>query len=219
MAAHDGTRTIVATPHVNSTFALDPGTLSGRLREVHERLRRERIRIRVLAGGELAHDAVGRLSQTQLEQLAQGPPGHRWLLLEAPFSGPLPPFIEAADEIRRRGFEIVLAHPERSLASVAGGWQAIEREIRAGSWMQINAWSVAGLHGERARIDSLRILRATRRVAVASDAHGPHRAPALPLAVDALKALGEPNPSPLASEVPEVLLAQGLQGGSLALAA
>lgn len=131
-AADEGTFTIVATPHVNSTFALDVTTVSGRVRQVAERLRRERIPVDVQAGGELAYDIVGHLSQNQLESIAQGPPKYRWLLLEAPFGGLDKAFRATADELRQRGFGIVVAHPERSLASVQAGWRVIECEIVIG---------------------------------------------------------------------------------------
>ncbi|MGN6166649.1 MAG: CpsB/CapC family capsule biosynthesis tyrosine phosphatase [Solirubrobacteraceae bacterium] len=85
-AASDGTRITVATPHVNSAFALDVNTLPERVRQVAERLRRERIPVRVLAGGELAHHVADRLSQRRLECIAQGPPGRRWICLRRPSS-------------------------------------------------------------------------------------------------------------------------------------
>ncbi len=218
-AAKEGTRTIVATPHVNSTCGLDVDTLSERVRQVAAGLRRERVPVMVLAGGELAHDVVDRLSQRQLESIAQGPPEHRWLLLEAPFSGLDETFAAVADELRQRGFGIVVAHPERSLANVQAGWGAIEHELAVGSAMQVNAWSVAGLHGERARIEALRILHVARRVVVSSDAHGPHRVPSLRLAVDVLTRLGHRNPQCLTSTSPEALLTNGLPKAPVDLAA
>jgi protein-tyrosine phosphatase len=218
-AAYEGTHTIVTTPHVNSTFALDVDTLSERVRQVAERLRRERVPVRVLAGGELAHDVAGRLSQRQLESIAQGPLEHRWVLLEAPFSGLDDAFTAAADELRQRGFGIVVAHPERSLANAQAGWRVVEREIAAGSAMQVNAWSVAGLHGERARMEALRVLRAAARVVVSSDAHGPLRVPSLRLAVDVLTRLGLNNPRRLMSTTPEALLTDGLPRAPAELAA
>jgi protein-tyrosine phosphatase len=218
-AASEGTRTIVATPHVNSVWAFDVSTLPERVRQVSERLRRGRVPIGVLGGGELAHHLVDRLSERQLDYMAQGPPGHRWLLLEAPLTGLDETFTAAADQLRQRGFGIVVAHPERSLANVQAGWRSIEHEVQAGSAMQVNAWSVAGLHGERARIDALNILRMTRRVAISSDAHGPHRVPSLRLAMDILTRLGHNSPRRLVSTVPQALLSNGLPGAAAELAA
>lgn len=194
-------------------------TVPERVRQVTEFLRRERIGVTLLAGGELAREVVDRLSQRELECVAQGPPGHRWLLLEAPLAGLDGTFTAAADELRQRGFGVVVAHPERALARCRAGWHAIEHELAASSAMQINAWSLAGLHGEHARAQALRVLRATQSVAVASDAHGPQRAPSLKLAMDALTGLGVRSPSRLTCAVPQALLAGGLPMASAALAA
>src|SRR5919201_5432051 len=112
-AASDGTGTIVATPHVRSDFLTDVSDLPERVREVQQALDRERIAVRVLPGGELGYDMVGRLTQPELEVLAQGPPGCRWLLVESPFAGFGPDFPAATDELRDRGFGVVVAHPER----------------------------------------------------------------------------------------------------------
>ncbi|MGN6166648.1 MAG: CpsB/CapC family capsule biosynthesis tyrosine phosphatase, partial [Solirubrobacteraceae bacterium] len=128
-------------------------------------------------------------------------------LLEAPFVGLDSTFTTAADELRQRGFGIVVAHPERSLANAQSGWRVIEHEVQMGSAMQVNAWSVVGLNGERARIEALRILRVSRYVAVSSDAHGSHRVPSLRLAVDVLTRLGHESPRRLTSTIPQALLA------------
>jgi protein-tyrosine phosphatase len=219
MAVADGTRRIVATPHVNGLFATDVSRLPDEVRMVTERLRRERLGVRVQCGGELAPEMVGRLSEAELKSIAQGPAGKQWLLLEPPLTGFDGAFAAAADELRGRGFGIVVAHPERSLGVGQSEWQLLEREIRAGSGIQLTAWSFAGLHGERARANAIRLLRAAPLVAVASDAHGLQRPPSLRLALDALTGLGERNPRRLIAEVPQTLLQRGLPARSKALAA
>jgi hypothetical protein len=57
---------------------------------------------------------AGRLTQNELESISQGPPGRRWLLLEAPFAGMYEGYTAAADEPRERGFAVVVGHPERA---------------------------------------------------------------------------------------------------------
>ena len=116
-AVADGTSTIVATPHVHPQHIVAPSEIPACVRELDERLRLEHIPLRVLPGGELAHDMVGRLSGGSLETIAHGPPGRRWLLLESPFDGLDGRFTAAADELRRRGFAVLVAHPERSQPS------------------------------------------------------------------------------------------------------
>jgi protein-tyrosine phosphatase len=219
MAVADGTRTIVATPHVNGLFDIDISSLPEQVRLVSERLRRERVPVRVLCGGELAPERVDRLSQAELKSIAQGPEGRQWLLLEAPLTGLDGMFAAAATELRARGFGIVVAHPERSLGKAPSHWQTLEREIQAGSGLQLTAWSLAGLHGEWARTTAVRLLRTASLVAVSSDAHGGDRVPALRLANDALTGLGARNPRRFTAGVPEMLLRRGLRPRSRALAA
>ena len=218
-AAAEGTRTIVATPHVNPTCPTDVRTLPDRVAEVAERVRRERVRIRVICGAELSHEMVGSLSQAELELIAHWPVGRRWILLEASLAGLDDEFTKAAEELRGRGFGVVVAHPERSLVNFHAGWRVLEYELAAGSAMQVNAWSVAGLYGDRVRINAFRLLHAAPRVAIASDAHGLERMPALRMALDALTGSGERDPVRLMSSVPQALLRYGLSARPEALAA
>lgn len=215
-AADQGTRTIVATPHVNLTSTPDVGSLPARVQEVSEALRRAGIPIRVLCGGELAPNRALQLSRAELETIAQGPPGRRWVLLEAPLTGLTDDFTPVADELRARGFATVIAHPERALSRFHGAWPVLEHEFAAGSAMQVNTWSLAGLYGERTRIDALRVLQATRRVCVASDAHGPKRRPTLKLALDCLEASGLADAGQFVDAIPRALLADGLSSRPLA---
>lgn len=62
-ASAEGTRTILATPHVNLQYVAEVDILPDCVAEVSERpLRRERIEIQVLLGAELSHERVGRLT-------------------------------------------------------------------------------------------------------------------------------------------------------------
>lgn len=208
-AVADGTRTVVATPHIHPQHVIDPGQVPERISELSEHLRRERIHLDLLAGGELAHQMVHRLTSRQLEAIAQGPPGKRWLLLEGPFSGLDASFTEAADELRERGFAVLVAHPER-IAQTPSTVAAIQHELAAGSALQLTAWSVAGLYGEHIRAAALGLLRARSQTVIASDAHGGARTPALRLALDALARGGEQRPSRFAAAIPRALLERGI---------
>jgi protein-tyrosine phosphatase len=125
----------------------------------------------------------------------------------------------AADELRERGFGVVVAHPERALGLAEAGWRALEHELAAGSALQVNAWSVAGLYGERVRTTALGLLHRAPRAAVASDAHGGPRMPALRLALEALAAAGLGDPARFVSAAPYGLLERGLAARPDSLAA
>ena len=218
-AAAEGTRTIVTTPHVHPQWVTDVSSLPERVREINGKLAARRIPIEVLCGGELDLEMVSRLSQAELDTIAHGPPRRQWLLLEAPLGGIDRSYTAAADELRERGFAVVVAHPERALRWSDAGWETLEHELSVGSVVQINAWSVAGLYGEMVRATALWLLRTAPRAVVASDAHGGSRMPSLGLALDALVAARIPDPHRLIDAVPRGLLEQGLAVRSDSLAA
>jgi protein-tyrosine phosphatase len=178
-AVADGTSTIVATPHLRSDFVTDVGLLTEVFSELRGKLERERIPLEVLCGAELGHQMVGRLGQNELEAVAQGPAGARWILLESPFEGFAPDFHLAAAELRARGFGVVLAHPERSADAQLDSGAGLQRELKEGSLAQVNALSIAGRHGPSAEWAAFRLVASRRATLVASDAHGPTRPPAL----------------------------------------
>ncbi|MBV8998689.1 MAG: hypothetical protein JO304_06495 [Solirubrobacterales bacterium] len=209
-AAAEGTRLIVTTPHIHPSYDTDVSTLPERVQEIRAHLAAERIPTELVCGAELAHNMAGRLSAVELETIAHGPAGRRWLLLEAPLSGLDAGYTAAADELRDRGFAVVVAHPERALSTAEAGWRAVEHELGAGSALQINAWSVAGLYGERKRTTALTLLRRAPRAVIASDAHGCARMPALRLALDALATARLGDPRRFVDAEPRALLAHGL---------
>ena len=221
-AAADGTRLIVATPHIRPGFVTDVSQLRERVRELGERLAREGLEISVRCGGELGHYMVGRLRQDELDVIANGPPGGRWLLVESPFGGLGEEFTAATDELRQRGFGVVMAHPERAEgAGFGAGAEAIAHELFCGSLLQVNAWSLAGRHGPEAQ-SVARDLVATRRAHIlASDAHGGERQPALSLGVEFAEHAGlDPFAAVrLVSVNPLRLLARGIHTPAYAAAA
>lgn len=207
-AVREGTRRVTVTPHVHRAHITDPSDIPERTRELAEALTRAGVELAVEPGGELAHELVERLSDRQLDAIAHGPAGRRWLLLEAPFSGLDGTYTAAAEELRERGFAVVVAHPERAEATVQTT-DVLRHEMTAGSVLQLNCWSLAGLNGDRARQSGLRLLRSPR-VVIASDAHGPHRPPAMALGIDAARSAGYRLPERLAGSGPAGLLAHGL---------
>jgi protein-tyrosine phosphatase len=216
-AERDWTSTVVATPHVRLDQVTDVSQLPDRVAELEDRLEREGVQLSVCCGAELGHEMVGRLGQHELDTIAVGPPGARWLLLEAPFEGFDDDVHAAADELRQRGFGVVIAHPERA----AGAVEAIQRELRAGSVLQLNAWSLNGDHGEAAQRAAFSLLGDGSAGLIASDAHGGWRAPGLSFAFEEMvgSGIGEATARRLTDEQPIRLLTRGIPLRVPALAA
>lgn len=219
-AVRDGSATIVATPHVRSDYVTDVRQLRDRTREVKEALAAERLSVSVVQGAELGHDMVGRLRQDELEAIAHGPARRRWLLVETPFAGLDAGFTAATDELRDRGFGVVLAHPERSIGLLETGRRGLDHELSAGSALQLNGFSLSGAHGADARVTALRLVELGLATAVASDAHGGSRGPALTLAHDVLLAEGvAPGVArALVDSGPRRLMARGIEAIPASLA-
>jgi protein-tyrosine phosphatase len=208
-AAAEGTDIVVATPHIHAAYDFDPLTLPDRVAEMQGALDRERIALRVQVGGELSHQMVSRLDDRRLDLIAHGPADRRWVLLECPFAGLDGAFADAADELRARGFGILLAHPER-VDPTPQAPATIARELARGATLQINAWSIAGEYGDQVRDRAAALLRLAPDSAIASDAHGRDRQPALALGLRALGALGDGRARRRVDAIPRRLLAYGL---------
>jgi len=189
LAVRDGTRTVVATPHIRRTCVADPGEVRPRVAELQDRLRLEGIPLSLLPGGELDVEMVGSLTQDQLDEIAVGPTGARWLLLEAPFDG-LDRLVDRAAELRARGFGIVLAHPERAAGVLAGGCRILRGQLASGCVTQVSASSLMGAHGHEAQASAWALVDSGLAHVIASDAHSLRRAPCLEAGTDQLLAGG-----------------------------
>jgi protein-tyrosine phosphatase len=183
-ARRDGTAIVVATPHVRPDHVTDPSELPERVRGLRERLAREGVDLAVHCGAELGHEMVGRLGQRELDLIAVGPPGASWLLLEPPTEGPGEQLHAAADELRARGFGVLLAHPERSVTMMADDAATLRRELSRGSQLQVTAWALAGAFGAEAEHMAIWLVGSGVVSALASDAHGGARGPELSVGLE-----------------------------------
>jgi protein-tyrosine phosphatase len=205
-----GTRTIVATPHVE---LVDVAELPERVEELRAALAAEGVDLDVRCGGELKPFSIPSLCDPDLDLIAHGPPGARWLLYEVPFHGADDEFVAGARELRARGFGLLLAHPERSRDMVDGGGLAvIERLLRDGAAVAANTGPLLGREGGDRRRSAEHLLRRCIPTVVATDAHAPSRPYTLAQAAEAVERVtGRPDLARrLAAEAPARLLAEGV---------
>jgi len=179
----DGTGTVVATPHARD---VDIASVPERVEQLQADLDDAGIELTVLPGVEVAQDDT--LTAGELEIAAQGPPGARWVLLEAPLFLDAPGLVRAAAEIAERGYGLLIGHPERSRALMTSG--RIDELTAAGAKLQINGSSLIGRHGPRVRDWAIELAAGGRADVVASDAHRPSRGPVLTEAVRTLVEAG-----------------------------
>jgi protein-tyrosine phosphatase len=218
LAVADGTSLITVTPHVRDLLGRGIlGEVPERVEQVAAALARAGVPLRVLPGAELAHDDVPFLADRELDAIAQGPPGARWVLLEAPLIGDdLDGFLAATAEVRARGFGTLIGHPERC-APLMQSPEALAAERRAGAWLQVNGSSLTGRHGRRARKWGIELLRTGAAGVIASDAHRPSRPSVLSAALEALPEI--PHAEAFVSANPRALLRHGMPAAPVARAA
>ena len=212
LAVADGTGVVTATPHVRDLLARGIlAELPARVREVQSALDAAGVPLEVRTGAELAHDDLPSLGGRELDAIAQGPPGRRWVLIEAPLFSDAGDFLEATGELRARGFGTLIGHPERC-ADLMLTDGAVARERAAGARLQVNASSLTGRHGADARAWGIELLRRGDADVIASDAHRATRPPLLSAALDVLAETGMPAAAlePLVSAAPRSLLAHGI---------
>src|SRR5918911_4896106 len=98
-AAAAGTGTIVATPHVE---LVDVRELPDRVRALRAALDEGGVALEVRCGGELKPFSIPGLSDADLDVIAHGPPGARWLLYEVPFHGADEEFVAGGRRLAAR---------------------------------------------------------------------------------------------------------------------
>jgi protein-tyrosine phosphatase len=206
LAVEDGTGRVVVTPHVRLA---DVESLTRMTSGLQEALLGAGIDLELHAGGELSPDDVASLDHGQLELLAHGPPGQRWLLLEAPLFSRTRDLDSAAEELRDRGFGVLIGHPERSPVTPDS---VIRAQVSRGAVLQLNASSLTGAHGAEARRRGVGLARSGLPFLLASDAHSPARPPQLTPAASALLAAGidESTVRAVVDVLPEAALTDGL---------
>ena len=214
-----GISDVACTPHIKRRdFPRVDLIRLALLREEAQRHIDERgIDVVLHGGGELGHDDALLLAPDELKLIAQGPPDAPWLLLECPFEGIEDDFTEAANRLWELGYDLLLAHPERA-APVAGGGRRLHALVDRGALLQVNATSLLGRHGLRARAVAERLLGDGMVWCLASDGHPGTRDDTLDQGYEALVAGGmnEAVAALLTQGNPRMLLEEGAAQLSLA---
>jgi protein-tyrosine phosphatase len=207
-AWRQGTERIVATPHVEQVEVLD---LPDRVHALREALTAAGIGLALECGGELKPHSIGALSQEELETIAHGPPGRRWVLLEVPFRGLGEDLLAGAEELRARGFGVLLAHPERA-SSFRASVPLLRDQVERGAAVQLNVGPLCGAESPEREDAARRLLRTGLATALATDAHPPGRPYTLRQGRELAEAAGAGAAEAirLVDDGPRALLAQGL---------
>jgi protein-tyrosine phosphatase len=182
-AVASGATALVATPHIDHVYRVDPQTLPARTERLRALCRDSSIRLRIHQGAEIAPSRIDELSDDDIDILRLG--GGPYILLECPFTDVGDAFPTLLFRIHLRGLRVVLAHPERSPAFLRRR-QLLEQFVAQGAKVQITADSVTGRFGREIQGFALDILASGLVHVVSSDAHAATgRAPGVDQARDA----------------------------------
>jgi protein-tyrosine phosphatase len=205
-AVREGIETIVATPHVNSRYRNEAGTIAAAAESVREALAREEVPLQVLSGAEIAVNYLAERELSGLGSLTLG--GGEWLLIEPPFAPVASGLVSTVQGLLWDGHRVVLAHPERSPA-IHRDVSIVRRLADEGVLMSLTAGSLAGSFGSQARRMALALLDEGLAHNVASDAHDAGNRPPS-IAAEIAQAGFADLTVWLTEEVPAAVLAGGL---------
>lgn len=167
----DGVAEATVTPHVHPAWPLDLASLASRVATLREALAAAEVELAIRPGGELDASTAGGLGRAELELVAHGPAGRRWVLVETPWGGVDADFLAVCRDLRARGFGALVAHPERSARFAPAGLERLRPELAAGSLLQVNVCSLLGRHGPEIRRVAEYLVRTRLAFVLASDGH------------------------------------------------
>jgi protein-tyrosine phosphatase len=139
-AEADGIEMVCATPHIRSDHDVQVDELEGRIEAVNDELERQGIAVRIAHGGEVADEALNEVADEKLRCVSLGKTGV-WLLVE-PRPGPITAeLIDTVDQLAKRNFRCVIAHPERHAG--ADFRERLEALVERGALIQVTSKLIA----------------------------------------------------------------------------
>jgi protein-tyrosine phosphatase len=203
IAADDGIRHIVATPHCNDMYSYDRAQCEG-LKEKLEQASQGRIEFSIGCDFHFSYENIADAIANPKRYSINGTP---YLLIEFSDYGIPPNVAQLLLEFTSRGMVPIITHPERNPLLVRRPERVLEM-VDAGALVQVTANSITGFWGEQAR-SLVEWLLAQRLVhVIASDAHDAvHRRPVLSQARDLVaRMLGAQAAEDLVSNIPQAIV-------------
>lgn len=170
MAASDGIRGIIATPHfIRDRFEVPYGEMKEKINKINRIIEEKGIEIKIYAGQEimLHKNTIDDLD----DGLLGGLNGSEYYLFEL---NPLKfdkRLTEVIYELTLHGVVPVIAHPER-YKYIIENIERINRLIDEGCLFQLNAGSIEGVFGRDVKKCAKKLLKAGVYDFIGSDAHG-----------------------------------------------
>ena len=210
VAAADGARVVVATPHATQVAAHGgKRALVHRIVDLNNTVQDLGIDLEVLVGTEhlLTMDLIDEVRRGNVVTLN----GSRYLLVEINFLQYPPDINEALFQIQVRGMVPVLAHPERQ-ATIQKQPEILADLVERGVISQVTGGSLLGHFGRDAQRSAEYLIQHNLVHLIASDGHspGPYRPPVLYGAARTVESIvGEAGARLLTEENPQAIVTDG----------
>lgn len=170
IAANDGIRTIVATPHTkDGVYEAENEAIFSMVETLNQKLKEEQIDLKILPGSEI------RVNEGLVENVRNGEAltlndGKKFILLEFPFLFVPPGMDNLIFALRSLGIVTIIAHTER-IDKFQKDLDAVSKLTRVGALVQITAQSLTGDFGPRERKCAEKLLKKKMVHFMATDAH------------------------------------------------
>lgn len=174
-AYDDGIRYIIATPHHHPRRGRKPpGQLRRQLKVVREEAARISDELRIYLGTEIyfGQDIPEKLREEKILTMNRT----RYVLVEFSPADPFEYICQGIQQIQMKGYEVILAHIERYQCMYKGIEKA-EHLKHMGVQIQVNADSITGESGWKAKRFVRQLLDNRLVFCVGTDAHNPKRRP------------------------------------------
>ena len=192
IAAADGIRTIVATPHSqNGVYDNPPAEIAKHVTRLKQEIKRERIPINICPGAEVRIHQ-GMEHSLQKARIASINETGQYILVEFPHDVILPGTRDALFQLSINHITPILAHPERNMA-LQRNPDVLAGLVDMGCLVQVTAMSITGELGKDAMDYAHLLLREGQAHVIASDAHDTENRPPLltPAVNEAARILGD----------------------------
>lgn len=207
IAANDGIKTIVATPHCNNGLYKNgiEKIIKG-VKQFNLSLKQEGIPLKVLPGAELYID-FNLLKSIKEKKAMTVNNNMRYIMLELPTFGAPQHLSEFIWELKVSGITPIFAHPERNEA-IEDNINILYDFIMQGALSQITAMSLTGEFGKKAQKCAVSLLKYNLVHVIATDAHSVRRRPPV-LSVGlkvAGKIVGHEHALRMVNEIPDKII-------------
>lgn len=171
LAAEDGIKEIIATPHY-IVGEKNEKQVRDKVKLLNDELVRNNIDIRIYPGNEIFidYDMASRLFSGECLSLN----GSRYVLVEFPMLEMPRYSMDALYELKLKGYVPIIAHPERN-KYIQKNAEYIYELVSEGCLMQVNSSSIIGHSGDEARKLALQLVSHDMVHFVASDSHSTGR--------------------------------------------